>query len=216
MNLVPASTHPCRSSGARALSALVALLAFVVLVSGCTTPPTNVPPAVSVAPDVQTLNPGDTVRISFPSTPSMKEEVQQIRRDGRINLPLVGEIKAADKTPKELEQELEKALEPQLTSKEVKVAVVSSSLFVYVSGAVMRPGKVLSDRPLTAFDAIMEAGGFDSTRANTKNVLIIRQEGGVSKSYPINMKAVLEGAQVEVFYLKPGDIVQVPEKFSWF
>jgi polysaccharide biosynthesis/export protein len=215
MNNVPASTRARRSIGARAVGAVLATLAFLVFASGCANPPSAVPPAVSVAPDVQILNPGDTIRVSFPSTPSLDQDAQQIRRDGKVNLVLIGEVKASDKTPKQLEDELVVAYGPQLTSKEVKVTVVSSALAVYVSGAVMRPGKILADRPLTAFDAIMEAGGFDTARADTKKVRIIRQEGE-SKSYLLNMKAMLDGAQVEVFYLKPYDTVHVPEKFQWF
>jgi polysaccharide export outer membrane protein len=220
MNTVHASITLCsagirRFVGARKTFALIATASLCLLLNGCGTPPAALP-TTRAAPDVQTLNPGDTVKISFPGTPSLDQAPQQIRRDGRLNLYLIGEVKAADKTPAELEKELTEAYAPQLTSKDVKVTVVSSSLAVYVNGAVLRPGKVLSERPLTAFDAIMEAGGLDASKADAKNVKVIRIEAGQAKHYPVNMKAILDGVQTEMFYLKPYDIVQVPEKFSWF
>jgi polysaccharide biosynthesis/export protein len=183
---------------------------------GCSSAPTSASQVPArVAPDVQTLTVGDTIRISFPGAPNL-DTTQQIRRDGRINLYLIGEVKAADKTPAEFEKELLKAYESQLTSKEIKVTVVSSAFAVYVMGAVTKPGKITSDRALTAFDAVMEAGGFTMTTADTKNVRVIRQEDGQTKTFPLNMKAVLEGAPTEAFYLKTYDVVYVPEKFSWF
>ena len=146
----------------------------------------------------------------------MREEQQQIRRDGKINLTIIGEVKATDKTPAQLENELVQAYASQLTSKEIKVTVVSSAFAVYVGGAVLKPGKIMPERALTVLDAIMEAGGFDETKANKKTVRVIRQEGGQVKNYYVNMKEVLEGAQTEPFYLKAHDVVYVPEKISWF
>ena len=183
--------------------------------AGCSTPTTAIPPPAKVAPDSQTLNPGDVVKISFPGSPNL-DTTQQIRRDGRLNLYLIGEVKAADKTPAEFERELVQTYASQLVSKEIKVTVVSSSFAVFVTGAVVRPGKIAPDRALTAFDAIMEAGGFDSTRANAKEVRVIRQEEGQTKTYTLNLKAILDGAQGEPFYLKSHDVVFVPEKISWF
>lgn len=201
-------------SGSSAAALLLGLL-FLCL-SACNSTPQSAGVPTPVPIDVQTLSAGDVIKISFPGTPSMREDTQQIRRDGRINLTIIGEVKAADKTPSELERELIQAYASQLNSKEIKVTVVSSSFAVYVGGAVLKPGKIAPERALTALDAIMEAGGFDEARANKKAVRVIRQEGGQVKNYPIDMKAVLEGAQTEPFYLRSHDMVYVPEKISWF
>jgi polysaccharide export outer membrane protein len=131
-------------------------------------------------------------------------------------MSMVGEVVAAGLTPGDLEKELLKLYSNQLLSKEVTVTVVSSSIPVFVSGAVIRPGKVISDHPISALEAIMEAGGFDRTKADMKAVVVIRQEGGQTKRYTLNLKLVLDGKQSEQFFLKPSDIVYVPEKFSWF
>jgi polysaccharide biosynthesis/export protein len=74
----------------------------------------------------------------------------------------------------------------------------------------------LSSQPLTALDAVMEAGGFDYARANMRNVHVIRRDNNSSQSYVLNLKSVLDGDEKNDFYLRPDDIVYVPEKFAWF
>jgi polysaccharide biosynthesis/export protein len=161
------------------------------------------------------LREGDILRISFPGAPNLNT-TQQIRRDGKVAMPLVGEVKAAGTAPADLEKELIKLYSSQLVSKEVNVAVESSSFPIFVTGAAIRPGKILSDRPVTAVEAIMEAGGFDYAKVNLKAVVVIRQEEGHIKNYTLNLKLVLQGKQTEPFYLKPSDIVYIPERFTWF
>ena len=129
---------------------------------------------------------------------------------------MVGEVQAAGETPNDLQQNLIKLYAPQISSKEVIVTVESSAFPVYVTGCVIRPGKISSDKPMTALEAVMEAGGFDYAKANLKSVRVIRREEGVSKSYTLNLKLALNGKEDKPFYLKPSDIVYVPEKFSWF
>ena len=210
-----------------ASAACAALLSWVS--TGCQTAPESFPetnppaaglfsdtkPAEPAKPDVIVLHEGDTIRISFPGAPNLNT-VQVIRRDGRITLPLIGEFKAAGLTPPDLEKELVKQYGPQLQTKEVSVSVDSSAFPIYVTGAVLRPGKILSDRPLTALEAVMEAGGFDYTKANMKKVRVIRTEKGQTEHYTLNLKNVLQGGQAAEFKLKPSDIIYVPERFSWF
>jgi len=196
----------------------VAAMGFAVLTAftGCQTAPVVEP--VEQAPDHSeaiSLREGDVVKIAFPGAPSL-DTTQQIRRDGKIALSPVGEITVVGMTPAELEKEVLKLYATQLISKEVTVTVESSSFPVFVTGAVIRPGKISSDHPITALEAIMEAGGFDYTKANLKAVVVVRTEEGRVKNYTLNLKLALEGKQSEPFYLKPSDIIYVPEKFSWF
>ncbi len=195
---------------------------FLAAVTGCQTPEPTAPlpqtrsqAGAGQEPEAQTLREGDVLKISFRGAPNL-DTTQQVRRDGRITLSLVGEVKAADLTPTELEKQLVQLYASQLVTKEVTVTVVSSSFGVFVTGAVIHPGKIISDRPITALEAVMEAGGFDSAKANMKAVVVIRNKGGQTKNYTLNLQLVLEGKQTEQFYLEPSDIVYVPEKFSWF
>ena len=208
----------------RAIRLAVGTLGVALLAAslGCQSPDSATPivatgnqPGVNKQPDVLIIREGDTLKISFPGTPSL-DTTQQVRRDGRVTLPLGEEITVTGMTPVELEQALVKRYATQLVSKEVTVTVVASSFEVYVSGSVLHPGKIQSNHPLSALEAIMEAGGFDNAKANIEAIVVIRNEGGKTRNYILNLRLVLEGKQSEPFYLKPSDIVYVPEKFSWF
>jgi polysaccharide export outer membrane protein len=201
----------------RRLKQLAPGLVVLALAAGCQTQPPRLTAAKQSAnvTEIITLREGDVLKISFPGSANLNT-TQQIRRDGMISMPLVGEVKAVGKTPAGLETDLIDLYSTQLLSKQVTVEVQSSSFPVYVSGSVLRPGKVMSDHPITALEAVMEAGGFDYTKANLKGVTIIRHEGNSTRNYSVNLKRVVDGKSSESFYLKPGDIVIVPERFSLF
>jgi len=196
---------------------MLATLAAAILtaVAGCQTAQTK----ASVEPADQAnaiiLREGDVLKITFPGAPNLNDS-QQIRRDGKIALSMVGEVVAAGLTPADLEKEILKLYSSQLVTKEVTVTVTSSSFPIFVTGAVIRPGKILSDHPITALEAIMEAGGFDYAKANLKAVVVIRQEGDHARRFTLNLKQVMEGKAGAPFYVKPGDTIYVPEKFTWF
>lgn len=192
-------------------------LALVLLLplAGCQTPPRPPPATAAQPPAGQILRAGDVIRVAFPRAPGL-DLTQQIRRDGRINLYLVGEVAAAGLTPAELEARLVADYAGEIVSRELRVTVVSSAFAVFVTGAVLRPGRLSADRTLTAFDAIMEAGGFDLTRADTRAVRIIRQEEGRVVSYTFDARAVLDGRSAEPVHLQAYDTIFVPERFSWF
>ena len=195
----------------------LAVLAVLALAAGCQTyEPFPLPAQQGTnATEIITLREGDVLKISFPANANLNT-TQPIRRDGMISMPLIGEVKAAGKTPKQLEADLVDLYSTQLLSKEVTVEVQSSTFPVYVTGSVLRAGRIVSDHPMTAFEAIMEAGGFDYAKANLKGVVVIRQEGDHVRKYTLNLKLVLDGKAGVPFYLKPGDSIYVPEKFTWF
>lgn len=192
-------------------------VALMLVVSGCGT--TKLieanPKPKSAQPESITLVEGDVVKILFPSSPNLDTTVK-IRRDGKITLPVIGEIPVVGMTPYELEKDLTNRYADQLVSKEINVTVVSSTFSVYVTGAVMHPGKIDSDRPMSALEAIMEAGGPDYTRANLKGVIISRKTKGGREHFKVNIKSEINGQSNETFDLRPGDILYVPERFSMF
>ena len=152
------------------LKTLLPGLVVLALTAGCQTQsplPSDVPQATN-ATKVIILRAGDVVKISFPEANANLNTTQPIRRDGMIYMPLIGEVKAAGKTPKELEKALADLYSTQLLSKEVTVEVQSSAFPIYVTGSVLRPGRIMSDHPITALEAVMEAGGFDYVKANLK------------------------------------------------
>jgi polysaccharide export outer membrane protein len=192
-------------------------LGILMAAAGCEAPSTSAPLAANVTqPDEQTLQEGDVIKVSFPGTPTLQAEPQTVRLDGRVTLPILGEVVVRGETPSALEKELSKRYANQLLSNEVVVTVVSSSAAYFVSGEVLRPGKITPDRPISALEAIMEAGGFNTDQADTKAVVVIRKENGVTHNYTLNLQLVLDGKDNKQFFLKPFDIVYVPRKFSMF
>lgn len=186
--------------------------------SGCeTTAQTSSPQELEAAQansGAQRLQEGDEIRITFPSSP-MLDTTQKIRQDGRITLFIVGEVPVAGMTPAELEQDLLNRYAGQLASQEVTVTVLSSAFTVWIGGAVMSPGKIQSERPLTVLEAIMEVGGFQGDNAKTREVVVMRTEDGKIKRYTLNVQDVLDGKSDEPFFLRASDVVYVPKKISW-
>lgn len=202
----------------RALGTAVFLAVFLAGMTGCqTTPPQSNSKASKEAQEQGIiLRAGDALSISFPGSPNLDNK-QPIRRDGKIVLPLVGEVEAAGLTPEALKNKLVALYKPQLASSEIVVAVESSSFPVYVTGAVIHPGKINSDHPITALEAIMEAGGFEYNTANMKKVRVNRTESGEIKHYILDLKSELEGGNSSrPFYLKPNDIIFVPQRLQVF
>jgi polysaccharide export outer membrane protein len=206
----------------RHLSLALSLLltTALALVTGCQT---SGPPISAAALEQHTsakdeaiiLREGDVVRLAFPGAPNL-DDTQQIRRDGKLSLKQVGDIVAAGKTLSDLEKEVLKRYEEQLVVKQVSVTLGSSAYPVFVIGAVLKPGKLMADRPLTVFEAVMEAGGPDFARAKLKEVLLLRENGTGVSTFKFNLKDTLDGRSTSQFYVRPSDVIYVREKFSWF
>jgi protein involved in polysaccharide export with SLBB domain len=202
---------------------ILAFLAGWAGLSGCQTPPTaphNAAPALAApGPDLLpslVLKEGDALRIAFSGAHSL-DGVQTIRPDGKITLEMgLGELKAAGLTAPDLEQQLLKAYGDKLVVKEVSVVVQSSVFKIYVTGAVLRPGPIISERVLTPLEAVMEAG-IDTAKANLKDVLVVREhDNGNNEQFKLNLKDVINGAATKPFTLQSSDKIIVKERFAWF
>lgn len=202
---------------ASACLGLAALAVLTLCLTGCRSPKSTMPPkdldasTAANAPTTVRLNEGDVIRIIFEADTNMNT-VAKIQLEGEINLPLVGDVKAAGKTLEELKAELMRRYENLLKVNEISVVLLSSAASVTVSGAVLRPGKIPMERPLTVLDAVMDSGGFDPNRARLDRVTVLRLEDGKQRLYKLNLKRVIEGKETTPFYLKPFDNVHIPEK----
>ena len=121
------------------------------------------------------LREADVVNIAFPGAENLNT-TQTIRRDGKITLPDLGEVAAAGKTPSSLQKELVGLYAKELvSSKDIRVLRFSRlNISCLCDRRRSKTGKLLSDHPMTVLEAIMESGGFDYARANTKAVKVIR------------------------------------------
>ena len=135
-----------------------------------------------------------------------------VRSDGRISLPLVGEVQAAGQTPLKLEVEIAAKLKSFISEPEVTVIVqqINSQKF-NILGMVNKPGSYVISNSATVLDAIALAGGFRDF-AKQKNVYVLRQNAdGTQVRLPFNYKDVVKGKNAEQnVKLQPRDTIFVP------
>jgi polysaccharide biosynthesis/export protein len=135
-----------------------------------------------------------------------------VRSDGKISLPLIGEVQAAGKTPKELETDIAKGLRDYISEPEVTVIVQETkSRRFSILGQVQRPGSYALNGDMRVLDAIAIAGGFRDF-AKVKSIRILRQESeGKQLSLPFNYKDVVKGTNPgQNVELQPKDTIYVP------
>jgi polysaccharide export outer membrane protein len=154
---------------------------------------------------------GDVVSITFQYTTNFNA-VQKVALDGTLSLDKLGQVKAAGSTVGQLHDELARLYKPYSKQDTLTVKLAGALTSVYVTGAVVRPGRVTMERPMTALEAIMETGGFDPFRAKITRVVVLRLESGVQRTHRINIKRAMRGDDGKPFYLQPFDIVFVPAK----
>ena len=152
------------------------------------------------------LYPGDEIEIATP-TASELTRTQRIGPDGRISLPLVGQIMAADRTIAEVERDASDAFASQLRRPVVEITLKTAGpIRVWVAGEVRTPGVVEMNGDLDAYQAVIQAGDFLPTAKQGEVALIRRGPGGVRM-----MRAVdLRPRRGEVVALRRGDIIFVP------
>ncbi len=152
------------------------------------------------------LYPGDEIEIATPTAVELTR-TQKVGPDGRISLPLVGQIMAADRTIAELEADASDAYASQLRRPVVEVTLKTAGpLKVWVDGEVRTPGVYDMPGDIDAYQAVIQAGGFLPTARQSEAALIRRGPGGVRM-----MRAVdLRPRRGEVVALRRGDIIFVP------
>jgi polysaccharide export outer membrane protein len=187
----------------------LAVLVFWIS-AGCQEQATTTLPQQFAAKTPTHLAAGDVLRVTFPGAPELGQS-QRIRPDGKIILPLIGEVSAAGKTLRDFQSELTQLYKPQLQDSEVVLALESISLPVTVGGAVEKPGRVIFERPATVLEAIMEAGGFNQY-ANTKKVTLVRTVNGQQYTQILDLSPVLRGTPTRAIYVNGGDVIYVPLK----
>ena len=192
------------------LAGIICGFALLLIFSGCQNPKTSMAPEQAVGQTAVSLATGDTIKLTFPGSPEYNQ-TQRIRSDGKISLPLIGEVQAAGKKIGPFQQELSGRYEKQLQDSEVVVALEAGNSPVYVSGAVSHPGKIVIDGPMTALEAIMEAGGFIQNASDPKKVHLIRIENGRYTTHILDLSPALKGQSSTALYLKPKDVIFVPE-----
>jgi polysaccharide export outer membrane protein len=163
--------------------------------------------AQPVDPKTYLIGPEDVLKIEVFRDADMTRALS-VRPDGKITLPLIGDLQAADLTPERLGVQIKEALSqfensPQVT---IEVLAVNSKSFM-VTGRVNRSGRWPLVTPTRIFDAIGLAGGFQEF-ANDKNVQIIRGNQRLTFNYKDYVKGKKEALDQNIL-LQNGDTIVV-------
>jgi polysaccharide export outer membrane protein len=214
----------------RVIAVLPALIFLSGLAEGQNKPPAPAPPTVSgttEAPKVPPSVPSDTVGLPIdPKTYVIGPEdilriqvwreadlsgVKGVRPDGKITLPLIGDVQASGLTPDRLTAQLKQALLEYVKQPDITVEIIQVNSKRYsITGGVNRPGPYPLVVSKTVFEAINDAGGFREF-ADQKHILVIRK-GKTGKPMEFNYKEYVSGKHPEKnIVLENGDTILVKE-----
>lgn len=155
------------------------------------------------------LGPGDKLRVEVYREAQLSQSLQ-VRPDGRITLPLIGDMAATGRTPEELRDAISTSLKEYVTNPVVTVIVQEAvAAQIYVIGEVSSPGAQIMQGPLTALQALAQAGGLKEF-ANKSGIRILRKgAAGLTQTLGFDYKEAVKG-RIEPLFLQPGDTVVVP------
>lgn len=131
-----------------------------------------------------------------------------VRPDGKITFPLVGDVQAAGRTARQLDEELTQKLATFIREPVVTVIVAEINAFkVFVLGEVAAQGALTLRRPTRLLEAIAQQGGL-TPYADKSKVVVLRQEEGREVRIVVDYKKVLSGERPDQnIFLKPGDTI---------
>lgn len=172
----------------------------------------EVAPAATLADRSYVIGDDDVLSINVWNEPDLKQQLIPVRPDGKISLPLVGDIEAAGRTPSQLQDDITSKLHTYITHPDVTVIVqqINSKKF-NILGRVIKPGTYSLTSTTTVLEAIAQAGGFQDF-AKEKGIYVLRgnPNGGQSR-FPFNYKEVVNGKNLEQnIRIEPNDTIIVP------
>jgi polysaccharide export outer membrane protein len=159
---------------------------------------------------------GDLLEVSVWRNPDLSVSVP-VRPDGRISVPLVGDVMAAGRTSAELSKDVAKGIGDFVRNPEVTVIVTNPRSADYlqrvrVTGSVKQPQSLGYQQGMTVLDVVLQAGGLTPFGVANGALLYRQTEQGL-KIYPVYLEDILEEGRLETNYeLAPSDILTVPER----
>jgi len=152
------------------------------------------------------LYPGDEIEVATPTASELTRTIK-VGPDGRIALPLIGQVMAADRTLAELEQDVGGAYAGQLVRPVVEVTLKQAGpMKVWVDGEVRTPGVYDMPGDIDAYQAIVMAGGFLPSGKPAQVALIRRGPGSVRMLQVLDLRP----RRSQVVALRRGDVLFVP------
>lgn len=153
----------------------------------------------------------DVLAISVWNEPNLTKSIP-VRSDGKISMPLIGEIQATGRTPAQLEREITGKLKNYITAPQVAVIVekINSKKF-NILGEVMKPGSYPISQASTVVDAIALAGGFRDFAKKTGVYVLRKSADGRESKMSFNYKDFIKGKNPgQNIAIEPNDTIIVP------
>jgi len=199
-------------------SAIHGLLIMVLIsgVWGCAIPKEIVTEANNLQKEFL-LGPEDILDIVVWKNDDLSQKAVVVRPDGKISMPLIGEVMASGRTANQLAAQIAARLKEYKDNPAVTVSVREvNSYYVYVLGEVAKPGKYQLKSHTTVLQAIAVAGGFNIYAAKNRMQVIrnmLDEDGGRTREIriPARYDDLIGGTgEIRNFVLKTGDTVVVP------
>ncbi|HEY0335644.1 MAG TPA: polysaccharide biosynthesis/export family protein [Stenotrophomonas sp.] len=167
--------------------------------------------ARSEATDDYRITAGDTLALKFFYVPELDETVI-VRPDGKVNLPLIGAIAAAEWTPEQFAQRLRAAYAGELRDPDVSVEIEKgfARQQVFIGGEVGQPGMQSLTPGLTLLRALIVAQGMNDSAAPNRVLILRRDASGKPRVIETNVARQMRGKAVVDPVLQPFDVVLVP------
>lgn len=201
----------------RALAALMSLISALLV--GCA--PVNpgmgdVADAPQMTVQEYRIGADDQLQVNVWRNPELSVTMP-VRPDGKISIPLIGDVQAGGRTPPEVAAEIRQRLSEFVRDPNVTVILTDLRNNEYVSrirvtGAVQTPTSLAHRQGMTVLDAVLQAGGVNEFAAPGRSRLY-RKVGNETKVYAVDLSGILNEGKLETNYqLQPGDIITVPER----
>lgn len=200
---------------------LSSLMSLALFITGCATQ--NTTTATAIAPVTQKqaipdyiLGNGDKLDIRVWRNPELSVSLP-VRPDGKISIPLAGEVIAAGKSTAELTDTLIEKLSVYIKQPQVTVIVTDplSAEFIQrvrITGAISNPMSTPWRSGMTVLDLVLLAGGTTDFASESK-ALLYRKNGNEMSVYSINLEDILKKGKLDTNYtLTPSDIITIPER----
>ena len=196
------------------------LVAGLLMLAACAAPSGSLQ-APKIDPEAQAVSAyhigvDDEVRVSVWQNPGLDVSVP-VRPDGKISVPLVGDVDAGGRTPEEVSAEIQEKLKTFVRDPQVTVIVTQLRSHEYLSrvrvtGAVRQPVSVPYRQGMTVLDAVLAAGGTNEFAAGDRTELY-RKEGQGTRAYAVRLDRILKDGDLATNYpVQPGDVITIPER----
>jgi len=199
----------------------VAVMLATVMLGACASGGSTLPPpkqeATTPVVDAYRIGVDDQLQITVWHNPDLSVSVP-VRPDGKITVPLVGDVDAGGRTTDEVGTEIQGKLAQYIRDPQVAVILTALRSHEYLSrvrvtGAVRSPISIPYRQGMTVLDAVLAAGGTTEFAAPDRTELFRHDAKGATQSYAVRLEKILQQGDLENNYpVQPGDVITVPQR----